>query len=89
LAGGDLINPKNEKAKRIFNTLNEIAGELDIDALEKIVYCWLIQHPASIIPIVGTGNIERIKYAVEALNLNMSLEQWFKIYNAAAGRDLP
>jgi predicted oxidoreductase len=40
-------------------------------------------------PIVGTGKIERIKEAVEAMNIEMSLEQWYKIYNASTGTELP
>ena len=40
-------------------------------------------------PIVGTGKIERIKEAVEAIKIKMNLEQWYKIYNASTGIDLP
>jgi predicted oxidoreductase len=89
LAGGEILMPKGEKGTRIFKSLTEVADELSVDSIDKIIYCWLLKHPASIIPIVGTGKIERIKNAVEALNIDMSLEQWFKIYIASTGKEMP
>jgi hypothetical protein len=32
---------------------------------------------------------ERIKCAVEALDIDMSLEQWYRIFIASKGKDLP
>ncbi len=89
LAGGDLLFPKGEKEHRIYNTLSKIAKELDIDGIDKIIYKWLMMHPSGIIPIVGSRKISRIKNAVEAININMNLEQWFKIYIASEGKELP
>ena len=61
LAGGSFINPKSEIELRVSNTLKEVAKELNIDSIDKIIYSWLLKHPASIIPVIGTGKIERIK----------------------------
>ncbi|MCX6233958.1 MAG: aldo/keto reductase [Bacteroidetes bacterium] len=89
LADGKLINPQEEKGQRIHRILLEVAEELNVNTIDEIIYSWLLNHPASIIPIVGTSKIERIKHAVEALNIDMSLEQWYKIYNASTGTELP
>ncbi len=91
LAGGKLLNPadENKKGFRILRTLQEVAEELNITAIDTVIYSWLLNHPASIIPVVGSGRIERVKHAVEALNVSMSLEQWYKIYVASKGKDLP
>ena len=89
LAGGKIIIPSGEKGQRIFNSLIEVANELDVDSIDKIIYSWLLKHPAGIIPIVGTGKISRVKHAVEALNIDMSIEQWYKIYIASVGKELP
>jgi len=89
LAGGNLFKPVDEKSKRLINCLTEIAIELNIRSIDKIIYAWLLKHPASIIPVVGSGKLQRIKYAVEALNIDMTLEQWFRIYNASTGIELP
>ncbi len=89
LAGGRLMNPQDERGRRIGQALSEVAGELAVASLDKIIFSWLIKHPAAIIPIIGSGKIERIKNAVEATDISMSLEQWYKIYNASTGRELP
>jgi len=86
---GKLFVPTSEKEIRINNVMNEIANELNVDSLDKIAYSWLLKHPATIIPIAGTRKIERLKNAVESLEIEMSLEQWFRIYNASTGKELP
>jgi predicted oxidoreductase len=89
LAGGRLLSPQDEKGHRVLRALTEIARELNVDAVEKVIYSWIMAHPACIMPVVGTGKIGRIKFAVEALNTDLSLEQWYLIYNASTGTSLP
>lgn len=89
LAGGRILNPRTKHEHSIFNTLKKIARELNSTSLEEVVYAWLLKHPAQIIPIIGSGKVTRIKLAVNALKLKMSLEQWFQIYVAASGKELP
>ena len=89
LAGDILLNPKDEKSKRIHKTLKEIAKDLGVDSVDIIIYSWLLNHPAQILPIVGSGKIDRLKNAVSALDIKLSLEQWYKIYVASTGKELP
>jgi len=88
-AGGRLFNPKSEKEQRINNQLQEVAHELEVDSIDKIIYSWLFKHPAQIVPIIGSGKIERIKNAIEAFSIDMTLEQWYKIYTASTGEEVP
>jgi predicted oxidoreductase len=89
LAGGELLTPKTEKGTRLLQAVKIVAQELGVYQTEQILYQWLLMHPSSIIPILGTGKIERIKTAVDSLNIQMSLEQWFQIYIASTGKELP
>ena len=89
LAGGRLMDPHDEKGERIVRALREVAEELNVATIDKIIFSWLLKHPASIIPIVGTGNIDRIRGAADAINIEMNMEQWYKIYTASTGQDLP
>ena len=89
LAGGALFNFANEKSKRLIPVLEEITRQLNIPSVETTVHTWLLQHPAKIIPIVGSGKMERIQQAINAQNIVMSTEQWFSIYIAAAGIEMP
>lgn len=89
LAGGQLMNPQNEKSQRLSSALSEVAHELNIESIDKIIYAWLLQHPAGIMPIAGTQHISRLQSAVEALSVKMNIEQWTKIYIASSGEELP
>lgn len=89
LAGGRLFHPKTEKEQRVVESIKQVAEELNEESIDKVIYQWIYKHPLGIIPIVGSGKIERIKAAKEAQGLNMSLEQWFHIYTASKGEPLP
>lgn len=88
LSGGRLFNPKTELEKQIAKTLSDIADELDLEKIDQVIYAWLLKHPVGMLPIVGTSKIERIRSAVEALDIDMSHEQWFRIY-ASTGVEMP
>lgn len=88
LARGKLTNPANEKEQRLFNAIRQVSDEMDT-APDTVIFCWLTQHPASIVPIVGSGRIDRLQHALDALTIKMSTEQWYRIYTAATGIDVP
>ena len=87
-AGGKLFNPDDEKSKRLKNVLNEIAKELNLNSIDKIIYAWILNHPAGILPIVGSGKLERLQFAIDSLSIKLTREQWFKIYTTSLGHDL-
>lgn len=89
LAGGKIFNPTDDRSEKVREVLIKIAAELDYESIETIAYAWLLKHPAKALPIVGSGKINRIKRAVDALKVPLSLEQWFQIYMAALGKELP
>lgn len=87
LAGGQIFKPKTQSEINLNKVLTKISRNLDI-GIDTLVYAWLLQHPAQIIPIIGSQNLNRIKAAIQAFEVNLSLEQWFKIYTAT-GTKLP
>ena len=89
LAGGELFNPKTDKGKRVHAVLQNITNDLDNISLDQVILQWLLMHPSRIIPVLGTGKIDRVQSAVKAMQVKLTLEQWFEIYIAAAGQELP
>ncbi len=89
LAGGNILNPTTEKGQRLLNTLTEVANELSIPNIDTLIYSWLLNHPANIIPVIGTSKIERIKNAVAAIKIKLSSDLWQKIYISSIGKELP
>ncbi|ALO15207.1 Oxidoreductase YdhF [Salinivirga cyanobacteriivorans] len=89
LAGGKLFNPANVHEAEVQKTIVSIAEEMGAKGIDQVVYSWLLKHPAGILPIVGSGKIERLQNAVEAPSLKMTDEQWYRIFIAAKGEELP
>ncbi len=89
LAGGNLIGEAaTPQAKRVQTMLREIAVELDA-ASDQVALAWLLRHPARIVPVVGTGNIDRLRGAAAALKLQLNREQWFGLWTASSGHEIP
>jgi predicted oxidoreductase len=89
VAGGRLLNPHDAKGPGIMRVLASVSEELSISPVDKVIYAWLLKHPVKMMPIAGTGKIDRIKFAADALSVDMTLEQWYKIFIAASGKELP
>jgi predicted oxidoreductase len=89
LAGGRIFRPQDEKGMRLFDVMTEIKEELGIESIDQLAYAWLLKHPVGIIPITGSGKLDRIKLAVQSLEVDISMEQWYRIYNASKGEELP
>nr|WP_039813354.1 aldo/keto reductase [Jeotgalibacillus malaysiensis] len=89
LAGGKILTGEDEKAVRIRAALKEIGSEIGTDQLDEVIYAWLYNHPANISVIAGSGKIDRIRSAVNAQNFRMDAHQWFTIYQAVIGHDVP
>jgi predicted oxidoreductase len=87
LAGGRLFGD-DEAANRVRPLLEKIANEQN-SRVDLVAFAWLLAHPANIIPVAGTNNIERIKGLGSAFDVQIDRETWFEIWIKAAGEPLP
>lgn len=88
LGGGQLFRNDNAAAMRVRPLLEELAAGHDHRA-DLAAFAWLLAHPAGILPVVGTNNIERIRTLSSALEIMIDRQQWFEIWTAAAGEAVP
>ncbi|HEV8036650.1 aldo/keto reductase [Yoonia sp.] len=70
------------------DALAKVAAENGVDNAA-VAVAWLLAHPANIMPVMGTNNINRIKSLSDALKVNMDRETWFELYTAALGTEVP
>ncbi len=56
---------------------------------EAIAIAWLMKHPANIQPVIGTTNPERIKACAEALQIELTRDEWYHLYVTSRGTRLP
>ncbi|MBA2175022.1 aldo/keto reductase family oxidoreductase [Halobacillus locisalis] len=89
LAGGDVFKAENEKAMRLRDTLSTVQQEIGADDIDQVLYAWLLNHPAKIMPIVGSGKTDRIDRAVKSLEFELNHDQWFDILQSSMGHDVP
>ena len=88
LAGGEIFNSKDERAKHLRSKLELIAADIGAQGIDEVLFAWLLSHPANIMPIVGSGNFKRIESAIRALDLTLTRDQWFDILQVAMGREI-
>ncbi len=89
LGGGSIFTAQTEQAHRLRTVLGNVSEELGGASLDQVIYAWLLKLPCQPLPIIGSGNIERVRSAVAAKEINLTREQWFCIWEAAAGHEVP
>ena len=89
LAGGRLFSPESERDKAVVAALQGVAQELGADSIEAVVYAWLLALPCNPYPILGTSKIGRVADAVKALDISLTREQWYRIWEASNGASVP
>ena len=85
LAGGALFSQENQV---VCDALQNMADAQSVD-ITAIAVAWLLAHPANIIPVLGTNNIARISSISDAMKVKLSREDWFTLYEAANGHEVP
>ncbi|MCA1595365.1 MAG: aldo/keto reductase [Chloroflexi bacterium] len=55
----------------------------------QIAIAWLLAHPAGIIPLVGSANPEHIREAAGASLIKLGREDWYKLWVAGRGKNIP
>lgn len=88
MAGGRIFRAEDERSQRTRAEVQAV-GEETGGALDQVMLAWMLRHPAQILPVLGTGKLERIQGAIGALDLTMSREQWYRIWTASAGHEVP
>jgi predicted oxidoreductase len=89
LGGGRLFHEETKWAEGIRTEMYAVGEALGGASLDQVALAWVLKHPARMVPILGTGKIERVRSAVQAESLELSREQWFRIWVASLGKRLP
>lgn len=86
LAGGELSRLPEDTA--LNQVLSRIASELNVTR-EQLAIAWLLLHPAGIRPVIGSGNLERIRRLVDSQRISLDRQSWFELLQAATGQEVP
>ncbi|WP_299242534.1 aldo/keto reductase [uncultured Aquimarina sp.] len=88
LAGGKFFSKQpDERVVRINKVVNQLIQKYNVSA-DQILTAWLLKHPSGIVPVMGSTKINRIQSAVNSLSLQITDEEWFKIWEASTGQEV-
>ena len=84
LGGGDLMTGSGELVGR----LDAIAKRHEVDRAA-VATAFLLAHPVKITPVMGTNNLERISALSDVMKVELDRQDWFYLYEAALGKEVP
>ena len=89
LAAGRLsATPTAKKPAAVAHVCDRIAVEQGVTRAA-VLLAWVMHHPAGVIPIIGTRQVDRIDDCARASEVGLSRQQWYEILVAARGEPMP
>jgi predicted oxidoreductase len=88
LAGGRIFTEQSEQANRLRSTFAELS-EKNNATTDQLALAWIHKLPCNPVSVIGSGKIERVKSAAVSVNINLSREDWFKVWAASKGHEVP
>ncbi|MHC6529619.1 aldo/keto reductase [Vibrio proteolyticus] len=89
LGGGSIFSGETEQSARVRAELEAIREEVGAKSIDQVIYAWVRRLPSNPLPIIGSGKIERVESAVAALDIELTREQWFRVWVASKGHGVP
>jgi predicted oxidoreductase len=80
---GSFLN--NEKFPELNAKIREVADRHGVGGTA-IAIAWLLRHPARMQPVIGTMQLERLRDAVRAADVQLSRTEWYELLLAAGNR---
>ncbi len=87
LSGGRLLNGIDAQVYRVRATLQAL-GQKYGGSVATMAYAWVMRHPSRPIPITGSRRIDALKEAVAALDIRISAEDWYAVWQASIGHEV-
>ncbi|WP_374676005.1 aldo/keto reductase family oxidoreductase [Ideonella sp.] len=89
LAGGRLFHEDSPAAHRVRWVMGEIGARLGGVSATTLAIAWLLRLPCRPHPVIGSRRLEAADEARAALDLRLSADDWYRIWTAAAGHEVP
>lgn len=89
LGGGRLFGDAGDlQVQRVRAVLAELAQRHGV-SLATVAYAWILRHPSRPIPVTGSGRTEALREATAALDVALSAEDWYAVWQASMGHEVP
>lgn len=87
--GGGRLFGNDERARRVKAVLEQAGRVLGGASVDQVALAWIMRHPVPVLPVLGTGKLARIQAAIAATELTLDRQQWFAIWEASTGHEVP
>jgi predicted oxidoreductase len=89
LGGGNVFryNPGGSMYE-IKNLLKDLAADYGC-GVDQLLLAFLLKHPTAMVPVLGTTKLERIASALDAYHVNLNREDWYRLWQASTGHEVP
>lgn len=84
LGGGALFAESSDTLRA---RLTELGAQQGVDTAA-VAVAWLLTHPATVLPVLGTNTLERIARIGDATRVTLDRETWFELYTLALGHEV-
>ena len=85
---GSYFREKNSTNERIKQCIAPILKKYNATP-DQLLLAWVLKHPCRVHPVVGTTTKSRLEAAVKATKIDLELQDWFLILEAANGSEVP
>lgn len=89
LGGGRLFNLELDAAKRLHQKMAELSPKYGNATVEQFAHAWVLAHPSQPVSVIGTNKLDRIKDTAKADSIKLEREDWYALWEAAQGRQIP
>lgn len=89
LAKGVLMDPAEPASARLHATAAELSEKYGGASLDQLAYAWIMAHPSQPLPIIGTNKLDRLLAVAKAADIKLEREDWYALWEAAQGRNIP
>lgn len=89
LGGGRLFDEASEASARIRAKARELSARYGGASTDQLAYAWIMAHPSGALPVIGTNKLERIAATASAAAIKLEREDWYALWEAAQGRQIP
>lgn len=85
---GNVFKENDDRSSRLRKAMESLCEKYNATK-DQLALAWILKHPSGIHPVIGTTTPERIKGAVDALEIDLELQDWFELLVASQGHKVP
>lgn len=84
---GSYFSDQSDENIRIKKVIVELCDKYSAEE-NQILLAFILKHPSKIIPIIGTSKAETIRTLSKTLQIDLDLEDWFRILESNKGKEV-